>query len=706
MAEQLNLSGLSQKIENFSAEARNQTTSFRQSASEHNRSITKFVKDIASHFTKQNGSLEDISISMKEATEASAAVSRKIDNQSSVINQSINIQSSMLNELQRMNGTLAQVVRELKDNSKTEGEGTGGGGAKGIMSSIASFFTKRNLALAGGAAAVVGGAVGGYNAGSKPNQSNQNQSFLDPKNNTDDIDPDVLKKYDGKQLPASIRLNNMGAMSIGNSGKNDFVQNMPGYVGMTPRPANEGGFYAQYATPIHGVAAASKNLENYGQKGINTPDTIVAKWTTGKPNPQYSAVLQKFLGEGVKGDTQLDLSDPSIRKKILMAKSQVESGAGKPVYKDHVFDKGVNYEYPETKQQSGQTQQQQSQPQQTPSAAPSGGGGGEQPQAQSTEKQGPTERSSPDEDKQFLQSRQVGGGSFTGVNADKLNSDFVHKLVEGIKFAEKASGEKIGITEGYRTPETQAQYYANYVKHPIEYQGKTYNPDPRTGSGGLAAPPGQSNHQKGMAVDISSGRAREILRANASRFGLRTLGQKDLPHFESGSGSDESSQASQGSTGRSYQTQGSMGGGGGGYGGGMAMGMQRPMMGGMGMGMNPMMGMMMGGRMGRAAGIGGLIGMGANILGNILSPREERMPSARYAPTPPPRTSRELERTAVQDKVDERKPQQTNASAPQQNTQQARQQPVNDPNKRNKVTSAKNPWADDLRKYYEKSMAS
>jgi LAS superfamily LD-carboxypeptidase LdcB len=690
MAEQLNLSGLSQKIENFSAEARNQTTSFRQSASEHNRSITKFVKDIASHFTKQNGSLEDISLNMKESSEASAAVSRKIDNQSSVINQSINIQSSMLNELQRMNGTLAQVVRELKDNSKTEGEGTGG--AKGIMSSIASLFTKRNALIAGGAAAVVGGGIGTYNAGSNTNFDKSDKIGV---SGTEDQKVDaILQTIKGKESSGNYKTPSFaegkGSTASGGYQFADATwQEQAGKIGVDVSQYKR----AKDAPPEVQDAVARSYVKN-----------ILAR------NDGNVAAVPKEWYAGPKG--YLTDNESKVNKGLTVEKYQSDW-----MQKFNKNATGMGLEVTKTKPEQAQQQQSQPQqapvsgtggPQQTPSAVPSGGGGGEQPQAQSTEKQGPTERSSPDEEKQFLQSRQIGGGSFTGVNADKLNSDFVHKLVEGIKFAEKASGEKIGITEGYRTPETQAQYYANYVKHPINYQGKTYNPDPRTGSGGLAAPPGQSNHQKGMAVDISNGRAREILRANASRFGLRTLGQKDLPHFESGSGSDESSQTSQGSTGRSYQTQGGMGGGGGGYGGGMAMGMQRPMMGGMGMGMgmNPMMGMMMGGRMGRAAGIGGLIGMGANILGNILSPNEERMPSARYTPSPPPRTSRELERTAVQDKVDERKPQQTNAAAPQQNTQQARQQPVNDPNKRNKVTSAKNPWADDLRKYYEKSMAS
>ena len=230
--------------------------------------------------------------------------------------------------------------------------------------------------------------------------------------------------------------------------------------------------------------------------------------------------------------------------------------------------------------------------------------------------------------------------------------------------------------------------------------------------GGLAAPPGQSKHQKGMAVDISGGRAREILRQNASKFGIHDLGGADKPHFEMSGGGDEAQAASSGR--RERPTGGDEFSGMG----GMRMGMGIPMMGmnpmmmrggmgGLGMGMmNPGMGMMAGGM----ARTGGLIGLGANILSGIFSkPSEQERPtaSARLVAPPAPQPTREIERAAVQDKVEDNSKKNQPPVVIQQggNQQQAPQHPINDPSKRNKVTSADNPWAEELKNYYKKSFA-
>lgn len=69
-----------------------------------------------------------------------------------------------------------------------------------------------------------------------------------------------------------------------------------------------------------------------------------------------------------------------------------------------------------------------------------------------------------------------------------LDPVFHARLSAAIAAAEKATGQKVSINEAKRSPETQAQYYANYVYHPIVYNGKTYTP---TKKGGIAArPPG------------------------------------------------------------------------------------------------------------------------------------------------------------------------------------------------------------------------
>lgn len=168
--------------------------------------------------------------------------------------------------------------------------------------------------------------------------------FVDPRSNPD-VNPKVLKKYEGRQLPVVIRNNNPAALSLQYPGSGrEFAEKMPGYIGATPRPANEGGYYAKYATPEHGIYANSQLLKNYGRSGVNTPDAIVRKWSTDRSAwPAYSQKLQQALGVG--GGDQVDLNDPEVRRKILMAKSAHESGAGQPIYNEDTFKRGVAGEF-------------------------------------------------------------------------------------------------------------------------------------------------------------------------------------------------------------------------------------------------------------------------------------------------------------------------------------------------------------------------
>lgn len=168
--------------------------------------------------------------------------------------------------------------------------------------------------------------------------------FVEPTNNPD-VRPQVLAKFSGRRLPVSIRNNNMGAVSIVGDIDSSWAAKQPGFVGTTPRPANEGGYYAKYATPEHGVAAASKLLELYGNRGINTASAIVRKWSVDRgAHNSYQNTLVKYLKEAgfnVDANTPLDLSNPAVRVAVLKAKSSHESGAGTPVYSDHVFNRGV-----------------------------------------------------------------------------------------------------------------------------------------------------------------------------------------------------------------------------------------------------------------------------------------------------------------------------------------------------------------------------
>lgn len=90
------------------------------------------------------------------------------------------------------------------------------------------------------------------------------------------------------------------------------------------------------------------------------------------------------------------------------------------------------------------------------------------------------------------------------VNVSGFTSDFASRLAALIQ----ASGGRLRINSGYRSPKYQAKLYAAALKkYGSEHEARRW-----------VAPPGKSNHGKGFAADI--GGDLEWAHANAARFGL------------------------------------------------------------------------------------------------------------------------------------------------------------------------------------------
>jgi hypothetical protein len=125
------------------------------------------------------------------------------------------------------------------------------------------------------------------------------------------------------------------------------------------------------------------------------------------------------------------------------------------------------------------------------------------------------------------------------LNAHGLNPEFASRLTQAIQAAESATGHQAVLRDLYRPPEQQAQYYADYTRQPVTFNGVTYQPNPNN-QGGLAAPPGRSRHALGQAADVNSGPVLDYLHQNAGRFGLEFLKnnafQADPGHIQLSSG--------------------------------------------------------------------------------------------------------------------------------------------------------------------------
>lgn len=94
------------------------------------------------------------------------------------------------------------------------------------------------------------------------------------------------------------------------------------------------------------------------------------------------------------------------------------------------------------------------------------------------------------------------------------DTDFTPALGMALSRMARAANQPISVTSGWRSYAEQADLYARYL----------------AGTGNLAAPPGQSNHEDGRAADISPGR--EAFGGMASRFGLGFTVPSESWHIE------------------------------------------------------------------------------------------------------------------------------------------------------------------------------
>lgn len=110
-----------------------------------------------------------------------------------------------------------------------------------------------------------------------------------------------------------------------------FRNNNPGNLraGKVAHPGqqsvDEHGF-AVFSTPDAGMAAADSNLAAYGRRGINTLRGVVSRWAPPSENDTEAYIAHAADLAGVRPDQKLDLSDPKIRRKVLPAIFQIETG--------------------------------------------------------------------------------------------------------------------------------------------------------------------------------------------------------------------------------------------------------------------------------------------------------------------------------------------------------------------------------------------
>jgi hypothetical protein len=166
-------------------------------------------------------------------------------------------------------------------------------------------------------------------------------------------------------------------------------------------------------------------------------------------------------------------------------------------------------------------------PEPQPPQAPTRPMPGEPPAPQGLQQQASLSSPATGDAASFIQSR---GGHTAGTNAPNLNPDFASRLTAAGQAYEKETGQRANFGETGRSHDVQAKYYQEYK---------------RTGRG-LAARPGTSRHERGLATDIPHGPFQDWMHRNAARFGIEGLRtSRDPSHFQMSGGARPTAQASE-----------------------------------------------------------------------------------------------------------------------------------------------------------------
>ena len=140
---------------------------------------------------------------------------------------------------------------------------------------------------------------------------------------------------------------------------------------------------------------------------------------------------------------------------------------------------------------------------------------------------GAAEHATPREAVRIPERAATGAGAFgdffsqrgaSHLDFNDENPAFSQRLQRIVQDAEKATGDKVRFTSLARSRAQQEKLYYDYT-HGINHQG-------------LAAPPGRSLHERGLAADLADGPALDWIRAHASEYGLAHLGMNDKGHIQ------------------------------------------------------------------------------------------------------------------------------------------------------------------------------
>lgn len=123
-------------------------------------------------------------------------------------------------------------------------------------------------------------------------------------------------QWNDRSLPRGLRNNNPLNLS--------FVAGQPGVQGSDGR-------FGRYNSMEDGVAAATRQLQMYGQRGLTTIEGIISRWAPPNENNTQAYINAVARATGLDPRAPVDLQNPEIVSRLVAAMGQHENGRALPM---------------------------------------------------------------------------------------------------------------------------------------------------------------------------------------------------------------------------------------------------------------------------------------------------------------------------------------------------------------------------------------
>ncbi|WP_413535069.1 hypothetical protein [Rahnella inusitata] len=161
-------------------------------------------------------------------------------------------------------------------------------------------------------------------------------SFYGPTDKAKQLQQDVNGLY--VQPPSSVPPASYNQPGNGNA--RGIRNNNPGNLRVAPNAVGSDGSFAVFDKAEDGLAAMSRQLQLYGDRGNNTPYGIVHTYAPSSENNTQAYINAITSDTGFGEHEQLDLNDPAVLKRMMTAMIRHENGS--QPYSEKDIDSGIN----------------------------------------------------------------------------------------------------------------------------------------------------------------------------------------------------------------------------------------------------------------------------------------------------------------------------------------------------------------------------